>query len=188
MRIREENYIGRRKIYRCLCEKGSITADILIAGSIIVFVLIPIFCSVMEGYIVLLKTQSIADAVDITNQSVYYALKAESLSRGNVAFDEDTAFEIYVRIISKNLRLNEDLSPKENSVADARIRIESIAIYTNELPAACPYGKVMTRPTIHSCVTIPVKPVFFGEVIKNITGKEFIELKVHVDSDIPTDN
>ncbi|NSW90492.1 MAG: hypothetical protein HPY74_07415 [Firmicutes bacterium] len=162
--------------------------DVMVIGAIIVFVLLPIFSSIMERYILFTKSQIIKDAMDVTNLSVYYALETETLGKGYVGFNEDDVLGIYVKMLAKNLQLDADLNPTENSVVDYKVRIESVIIYTEDLPTTCPDGVNITRPAVHSCIVVPVKPVFFSNIITRITGKEYIELKVHVDSDIPINN
>ena len=173
---------------RIIREKGSGTVDVLITGAIIIFVLLPVFASVMEKYIVFTKSQLIKDAVDITNLSAYYTLEAESLGKSLIDFNEAGIMNIYRNMLAKNLQLDPDLNPLENSIADCKVIIESIIIYTDNLPGTCPYDVNITRSAIHSCIIVPVKPAFFSKAIRYVTGKEYMELKVHVDSDIPVNN
>ena len=63
-------------------------------------------------------------------------------------------------MLAKNLQLDFDLNPLENSIADYKVSIESIIIYTDSLPVKCPYGVNITRPAIHSCIIVPIKPAF----------------------------
>ncbi len=178
----------RKVLPRIIQEKGSGTADVLIIVAIIVFVLLPVFASVMEKYIVFTKSQLIKDAVDITNISAFYALEAESLGKNIIDFNETDILSIYRNMLAKNLQLDSELNPLENSIADYKVSIESIIIYTDNLPAKCPYNINITKPAIHSCIIVPVKPAFYHKIIRNITGKEYIQIKVHVDSDIPVNN
>jgi hypothetical protein len=169
-------------------ENGIGTTDVLIIGAIIIFVLLPVFALIMEKYIIFTKSQLIKDAVDITNLSAYYALEAESLGKTIIDFNETDTLNIYRNMLAKNLQLDFDLNPLENSIADYKVSIESIIIYTDSLPVKCPYGVNITRSAIHSCIIVPIKPAFFHKIMRNITGKEYMQLKVHVDSDIPVNN
>lgn len=179
---------NRGILLRIAREKGSSTVDVLITGAIIIFVLLPVFAVIMEKYIVFTKSQLIKDAVDITNLSAYYALEAESLGKNLIDFNEAKILDIYKNILAKNLQLDSNLNPLENSIADYKVGIESLIIYIKDLPKTCPFGVNLTRPAVHSCIIVPVKPTFFVEVIRSMTGKEYMELKVHVDSDIPVNN
>jgi len=154
----------------------------------IVFVIMPVFSSVIEKYLILNKAQIIKDAVDITNIAAYNALSAESLSRNSVLLDNSKLESIYSQLLAENLKLDYDLYPDEDSIADARVNIDSIIIYTAGFPLTCPKGIPITRPSVHSQITVPVKPMLYRSVILNILNKEYIELKIHVDSDIPVNN
>lgn len=175
-------------LQRIIKEKGSGTIDVLLIGAIIIFVLLPIFASIMEKYIIFTKYQLIKDGVDITNLSAYYVLETESLGKNAVDFNETDILNIYTNMLAKNLHLDSDLNPLKNSIADYQVSIESIIIYTDNFPAKCPYSVNITRPAIHSCIIIPIKPTFFRKILRNMTGEEYMKLKVHVDSDIPVNN
>lgn len=173
------------------CIRGSGIMDVLITGAIIIFVLLPVFSAVMEKYMLLIKAQAVKDAVDITNLSSYYAMETEVLGKGNVSFNENQLLRIYSEMLAKNLCLDAGLNPLEGSIADSRVDIESITFYSDydqEFPVTCPDGTVIVRPAVHSSIIVPVKPVFFAGLIELLSGKEYFELKAHVDSDIPVNN
>jgi len=167
--------------------KGSSVIDIVIWTAIIIFVIIPAFAVVIEKFIILNKIQVIKDAVDITNISTYNSIVAEYLGKTIVEFDRDKVYAIYEELLSENLNLNRDLSPKEGSIPEGKVRIDSLAIYTGQFPVACPEGLEIKRPAVHSVVTVPVKPTLFRGIVLNMSGKQYMELKIHVDSDIPLD-
>lgn len=169
-------------------KKGSGVVDVLLVGSIIVFILLPIFAAIMEKYLLSVKYQFIKDSMDVTNLSAYYALETECLGRNAIAFEEEKVINIYTNMLAKNMHLDTFLNPLENSIADSQVGIESLVIYTDNFPTKCPNGTNIVRPSIHSLITVPIKPVFFNSILRNITGKEYMELKIHVDSDIPVNN
>jgi len=168
--------------------KGSSVADILIIASIILFVFLPIFCALMERYMVFSKSQIIRDAIDVANLSLYYAIETETLGKGFVSFNEDDLMQIYKKMLSKNLLLDAEMNPTDNSIIGSEVRIESIMIYTDGFPSVCPFGTVITNPAVHSYIIVPIKPVFFKDIISALSGKEYTELKLHIDSDIPINN
>ncbi|HHW49117.1 MAG TPA: hypothetical protein GXX14_10965 [Clostridiaceae bacterium] len=176
---------GRLSLKNCC--KGSSVVDVVIWAAIIVFVIMPVFAAVIEKFILLNKIQVIKDAVDITNISTYNSIVAEYLGKTIVEFDRDKVYNIYRELLSENLNLNWDLSPRDGSIAKGNVRIESIVLYTSQFPAVCPEGLEIKRPAVHSVVTVPIKPALFSEMILNMLGKQNIELKIHVDSDIPLD-
>jgi len=167
--------------------KGSSVIDVVIWTAIIVFVIIPSFAAVVEKFIILNKIQIIKDAVDITNISTYNSIVNEYLGKTIVEFDRDKVYAIYEELLSENLNLNRDLSPKEGSIPEGKVRIDSLAIYTGQFPVECPEKLEIKRPAIHSVVTVPVKPTLFRGMVLKMLGKQNVELKVHVDSEIPLD-
>ncbi|MCR4435041.1 MAG: hypothetical protein QHH06_06635 [Clostridiales bacterium] len=169
-------------------EKGSAAHDIVMFAAVIVFVLLPVFSVVFEKYALLCKGQIIKDAVDMTNVSTYMAINSRNLGKNSISFDSPEVAAIYRDLLARNLNLNRDLTPRENSVAENTVTIDSLVCYTAGFPLACPEGKKLARPAVHSCVTVPVRPVLLRQMILELMGKQYIELKVHVDSDIPVNN
>jgi hypothetical protein len=168
--------------------RGSVAGDVIIFATIVVFVILPIFFVVFEKYIFLCKAQLIKDALDITNISTYQAIKASELSRNIISFDSPEVLEIYKTLLTKNLDLEEFLKAKPNGMIEGNVLIDSLECYTELLPTTCPCGKPITRPSVHSLITVYIQPVLFREMIIRLTGKELIEVKVHIDSDIPINN
>ena len=169
-------------------KKGDAVVDVLLMGTLIIFIILPIFAVVVEKQIINNKAQLIKDALDLTNISTYNAINTPSLGKGQVALDDDAVLELYQRLLAKNLNLNDDLSPKENSIAEDTVIIDSLVIYTSGFLRICPEGTTIKRPAVHSCVIVPVKPSLFRKIILDSLGKQLVELKVHVDSDIPVNN
>jgi hypothetical protein len=167
--------------------RGSAALDVVIAAAIIVFVIFPVFSAVLEKYVVMNRIQLIKDAVDITNVSLYTAIDAGNLGQSVITMDDENVYEIYKGLLCKNLNLDESFFPEENSVADGEVGIDSLVIYTDELPVTCPEGVHITRPAVHSIVIVPVRPVLYRRMMLKLSGREYIELRVHVDSEIPVD-
>jgi hypothetical protein len=169
-------------------ETGSAVMDVIIAAALIVFLILPTASVVLEKFIIINKGQIIKDAVDITNISLYNAINAVSLGKNIISMDEAHVELIYKSLLAENLNLNFDLTPKENSIVDGEVKIDSIIIYTGAFPLKCPKGTDIKRPSVHSCLTLPLKPSLFRQVLLDILGRQHMELKVHVDSDIPVNN
>jgi hypothetical protein len=91
-------------------------------------------------------------------------------------------------MLALNLKLDGNLDPKPGSVAEGRVEIKSLEIYGNGFPTACPDGAVILRPSVHSSITVPVRPSLYRSVLLGLLGKEHIVIEVHVDSEIPVDN
>lgn len=168
--------------------RGSATANVVISAAILVFVLLPVFSIIIEKYILLNKIQIIRDAADVTNISVYNAMNAAQLGKVKVSFDYMEAVNIYKELLSKNLNLSDGLAPLSGSIAEETVSIETLELYTGTFPVICPLGSEIKRPAVHSCIIVPVRPSLYRRVILALIGKSSIELRIHVDSDIPVNN
>jgi hypothetical protein len=173
---------------RLFSEKGLGVLEVLVAAGILVFVIMPVFAAVMERYILFSKAQVIKDAVDITNAAAYNSIIAQALSREEISFDTPEASRIYNRLLSENLSLNPDLTPKASSPAEGRVEVRELVFYSSGFPQSCSYGVQIERPAVHSCVMVPVKPGFYRHIILGAMGKQHVELMIHVDSEIPINN
>jgi hypothetical protein len=168
--------------------KGSAVVDVVIGAAIVVFVILPVFSFVAEKFILVDKAQMIRDAVDMTNISVYNSMIAGSLGKGKVNFSQEEADEIFKTLLAANLNLNADLSPQPQSLAEGLVTVDSLEIYTSEFPVQCPDGVVIGRPAVHSSISIPIRPSLYRKVILELMGRDYIDVKVHVDSEIPINN
>ena len=167
---------------------GSAVVDVTIAAAIIVFVILPVFSSIVEKYILLNKAQIIKDAMDMTNISVYNAMITGSLGKETVDIEYAEAEKIFRDFLSINLKLEADLTPTPKSIADSKVAVDSLMIYISGFPCICPDGVSISRPAVHSSVNVPIKPTLYRQLILDALGKDYIILKVHVDSDIPLNN
>lgn len=169
-------------------KRGSAVMDVVIAAAIVIFVLLPVFSAVIEKYVIMEKAKMIRDAVDMTNISAYNALNAGGLGRVYADIGYSKAMEIFETLLCVNLNLDESLNPKEGSIAEGRIEIKSLELYMNGFPVECSGGTMIVKPSVHSCINIPMKPSLYRKIILSILGKEHIDILVHVDSEIPINN
>jgi len=169
-------------------QKGDTITDILLFAFILVFVIFPVISVVLEKYIAMLKGQQIQDAVDITNTAVYNSLNPHAVSMVAIDFNNEEALRIYKELLADNLRLNYDLTPMPDSIAEDTVTIEELNLYTSGFPVCCSGGKSITRPTIHAVVNVPVRPSLYRATLLQLMGKEFVELRVHVDTELPLNN
>lgn len=169
-------------------ERGSAAAEAAVAAAMLVFLIFPVFSSVMERYILLEKARMIRDSVDMTNISVYNALNSTSLGKVRVDFSETEAREIFCELLGANLKLDEHLDPESGSVAEGRVEILSFEIYQDGFPALCPNGAAISRPSVHSCINVPIRPSLYRGVVLGLLGRDYIDVVVHVDSEIPVNN
>ena len=168
--------------------RGSAAVDVIIAAAMIIFVILPLFSAVIERFILLNKAQIARDALDMTNISAYNSLSAGELGKTAVSFESGKALQIYRTLLSANLNLDDELNPLSRSIAEDTVSIESIVIYTEGFPAVCPNGTQLTRPSVHSCVNIPVRPSLYRQLLLGLIGRDYLDMRVHMDTEIPVDN
>ncbi len=169
-------------------QRGSVVTEIVLMAAILVFIILPVFSVVIEKYVLMEKARIIRDAVDMTNISAYNALTAPDLGKAAVDVSYPEALGIYKEILGLNLKLEEDMDPKTDSVAEGRVEVLSLVIYRSGFPVRCPDGVLITRPSVHCSINVPVKPSLYRGVILEMLGKEHIDIVVHVDSEIPLNN
>lgn len=165
--------------------RGSAIADVLIFAAVVVFVILPVFSVIMEKYLILNKAQIVRDAADMAGISVYNAINTSGLGKAGVDVTGTEAEDIYRRVLAENLRLDGSLRPLPGSLAADTVRIRSLLIYSHGLPAACPEGVTLDKPSVHCVITVPVKPSLFRKYILRMFGRQYVDIEVHVDSEIP---
>lgn len=173
-----------------LLSRGSAAIHVVVGAAVLVLVILPLFSAIIERYILTNKIEIIRDAADITNIAVYNTINTAMLGKKSVSFDQAKVDALYKQLLAENLNLNSALEPidGESSIADGTVTIDEVNFYTGPLPAVCPGGCTIGKPAVHSCITVPVKPSLYRQVILGLSGKSYIALKVHVDSEIPLNN
>ena len=169
-------------------EKGSVVLDVIIAAAMIVFVLLPVFSATVEKFILFEKARLIKDAVDMTNISVYNALVTNSLGKADVDMSHPEASKIFEELLCANLSLEAGLVPGADSIAENRVEVSSLEMYMDTFPAECPDGTIIEKPSVHSCVKVPVRPSLYRTIVLRMLGKDYVDIEVHVDSEIPVNN
>ena len=165
--------------------KGSVVVDVVIAAAMIIFVVLPVFSAVIEKYILMEKARVIRDAVDMTNISAYNGIKTGSLGQASVKFERSEVNEIFRELLCTNLALDRGMYPKYGSIAEGRVEVSSLEIYTDVFPVVCPEGSAIVKPSVHSSINVPVKPSLYRGLVLRLLGKDHIDVEVHVDSEIP---
>ena len=171
--------------------KGSAVSHVISTLGLIIFIILPLFAVVMERYILYNKVNIIKDAVDIANLAIYNAIHTGDAAKNETAITIKSEMTLYKNIVAKNLKLNADMTPKENSIAEGEVVVEELRAYlfTNTtFPTTCQQGNNITRPTIHSVIKVSIKPTLFRRVVLSTIGKDVINIKVHVDTELPINN
>lgn len=169
-------------------ERGSAVVDLVIAAAMVIFVILPVFSIIIEKYILMEKARMIRDAVDMTNISAYNALNAGNLGRTDVDAGRSKALKIFEELLSANLNLDEELDPKAGSIAEGRVKVNSLEMYMSGLPAECPGGNAIVKPSVHSSIIVSIEPSLYKRVVLSLLGRNYIDVEVHVDSEIPVNN
>jgi len=173
--------------------KGSVVSDLLLLTLVFIFVVLPIFSIVLEQYILLLKAQAIKDAVDITNLSAFNAMKVIDKSETKITASANDIKNHYNPLLALNMNLNSDLTPKENSVAAGKVEIINVTVYPKGMsfPVTCPEGDIISRPSVHSVIKIPVEYTFFWNIYRFFTGSTNDGIRTHeahIDTELPYNN
>lgn len=173
--------------------RGSIVSDMLILALVVVFVILPIFSAVFEQYILILKAQSIKDSVDITNLAAYNAMKVPEKSETKITATVGDIRDNYTPMLALNMKLNSDLTPKADSIAESKVEIMNITIYPKEMsfPITCPEGGTIRRPSVHSVIKVPIGPTLYWNIYRFLTGSTGDGIKdytVHIDTELPYNN
>lgn len=171
-------------------EKGSGVAQVIAAAAFILFIILPLFSVVIERYILYNKINIIKDAIDLSNLSIYNTISTEKTSKGHDKIDfNSNEMTIYKRILAKNLNLNADMTPKEKSIAESTVEVVELKAYLYaSIPTTCTQGNTLDQPTIHAVIKVPVKPTLLSNAILSALGKDYIDIKIHVDTEIPINN
>lgn len=167
---------------------GSALVDVIVFAGIIVFVVIPVFSGVIQAYSIVCKSQILRDSVDMANVSSYNTLHGRMLGKSDVCIEDEELEQIWRSHLAINLNLGLDLEPQQGSIIDGRAELVELQACVSDLPVVCSRGVTLTRPSVHSVVSFPVRPMLMGRMIMRLTGEEFICLVIHVDSEIPVNN
>lgn len=181
---------GRLQLYcrSVLANDGSVVTQIILFAAMLVFVILPVFSAVIEKYILMAKARVIRDAVDVTNISAYNALTVPELGKVMIGADTSKILENYKEILMLNLRLDDGMEPENGSIAEGRVEIISLEVYSSGFPVECPDGGLLTKPSVHSSIRVPVRPSLYSSIILGMLGRDYIDIIVHVDSEIPVNN
>ena len=169
-------------------ERGSAVTQTVLMAAVLIFIIMPVFSAVIEKYILMEKARVITDSVDMTNISAYNALSSAELGKVRIGAERSDILEIYRHILSINLRLNDDLEPQPDSVAEGCVEVLSLEIFSSDFPAHCPEGVPITRPAVHSTIRVPVRPSLYRGIILGMLRREYVDIIVHVDTEIPVNN
>jgi len=166
-------------------QKGEAAGTIVIICMFMVFVLLPIGSLLMEKYIFALKEQKMRDSLDITSTATYMALSSQQGTVANLTYDNSKLQSIFNQYLAANLSLNSDLTPLPSSIADGKVIVNSVIIYSGPFPQTTPQGKTVNRLTVHTDITVPVKPHFYMSTILNALGLSAVPVRVVADTEVP---
>lgn len=169
---KEDDSITFKRIKNSI--RGSAIFEMLIFACIIIFILLPLFAYCYERYVVYLKLNVIKDAVDMSILSSYNAINSEILSGSSVDICIQKAQHNFRELMSSNLNLDSELKPESKSVIDGQVKIKDIIFYPHS-----------SKAYVQCELFFPIKPCFFGNIIRLITGKELFNITFKETVEIP---
>lgn len=172
-------------------ERGDIgVGTILMVTTLIVLVIFPLSAFIFDFLRIQVVAGEVAKSIDAAVIDGYHSLDLEFLSKEEFIADNGL-FEYYVtEEVKRSLKLNDDLSPKENSVLDGPLSINSVKFYDSTL---LPYtdtdsGKVYNRPFVEINFTIRLKPLLYQQIILDVLGQPYKEFTASRKSSLPINN
>ncbi|MDD4494740.1 MAG: hypothetical protein PHV32_10440 [Eubacteriales bacterium] len=166
-------------------EKGSALIDVVLISALIAFVIMPLLSFVLDWFILINKVQTIRDAADLAALTIFCSLDNDSLGKSQLDFNNESLLESYKEVLSKNLHLDSELSPDSNSVLDGQAEIEELIIYSDDLPAQCPYGTEIEMKGIHVVLRITLKPSLYRGLLQELGGIKSTDIRLHFDNELP---
>ncbi|TCT17033.1 hypothetical protein EDC18_101329 [Natranaerovirga pectinivora] len=164
--------------------------EVILFTCIIVFIVFPVFSIVFEKVALDMKADEIKDIIKDATESTFVALNIDSTSVENIDVDIERFKEIFEEYLIINFNLNEDFSPKENSMVDAPVTINKILFYGSEdIPITHPTKEITyNRPFIEIEVLFPIKPHLYRKAILNALGREYLEVNINYYYTLPINN
>ena len=169
-------------------KKGTVLVDVILFGALIIFVMLPLVSLILEWQIVIIKVQSIQDAVDLATLSAFGALENVSYGKDGLNLNYERLKEDYMKTLSDNLKLDGGMNPEDNSVLGGRVLIEELEIYCADLPVNCSGGTLLTMPSVHIIIIFSIKPALYGAALLELSGREYFDFRLHSDSEMPVNN
>lgn len=172
-------------------EKGDIgVGAIFMVTTLIVFVIFPLSAFIFDYLKIQVVAGEVAKSIDAAVTDGYHSLDLEFLSKEEFVADNGL-FEYYVKEeVKKSLKLNADLSPKEDSMLDGPFSLNSVIFYdSTQLPYTDPgSGKVYNRPFVEINFTIRLKPLLYQQIILDALGQPYKEFTATRKASLPINN
>lgn len=171
--------------------KGSAVSSVIAVAAVVMFIILPLFVVVVEKYIFNVKVNKMKDAIDIANLATYNAISTKITAKGDAALALEDDIVIFKEILAENLNLNSDMTPNVNSIAEDTVNVIEFKsyLYSNTtFPATCLQGNNINRPTIHSVIEVPIRPTLLSRIVLDALGRSTIDIKIHVDTELPINN
>lgn len=132
---------------------------------IIFFIIILVGVFTIDVYYTNVKAEIAKDAVTMAALSVYKSIDISQLESGDITLNEQiiSTFKTY---LAKNMKLNNDLSPRPNSIAVSQVEIEEFIIYKKDSNEKFyPDGNVINyKPSLYVKIKYDIEPMLKGIV------------------------
>ncbi|GKX32298.1 hypothetical protein SH1V18_47780 [Vallitalea longa] len=156
-------------------EKGEIGVfELILFTGIVLFILMPIFTAAYEKQIMYKIGRDSNDIIKDSLEATYVTLNIKRGSTKKIEFDDKfkRTFESYIR---ENMKLNVDFTPKDESMADAKIKV--LELKRINYP----------RKSVKVKLLLPIKPHLYRQIILDLMGKEWIGYEIVQEVSLPVD-
>ena len=136
---------------------------IVLLWSIIFFIIMLVSTFAIEVYYMNAKAEMVKDAITMASLSVYKSIDISELESGEIQIDQDIkdTFEEY---LTKNLRLNSDLSARPNSIVAGEVEVVDFIIYNkSDNDELYPNNQLIYfKPSLYVRIKYDIKPMLRG--------------------------
>ncbi|MGI6561215.1 MAG: hypothetical protein ACOX3Q_01410 [Clostridia bacterium] len=139
--------------------QGSVEFAVIFCA-LTVFIFLPLFGTLAQKALLYYKKEAIRQSVDLAVMAAYTALDASEAGTGEQILSEDKFRRIFVSVLSRNLKLDHDLTGYPHSMVAGKIEIHDLAFVNSGLPYS-EGGRTFTYPFIRCELSVPVEPDLF---------------------------
>lgn len=143
---------------------------IVLLWSAVFFIVILMSVFMLDVYYANVKAEIAKDAVTMSELAVYKGLNMEQIESGSIASNEQvlSVFKIY---LAKNMKLNDDLTAKKESIAVGQVSIDDFRIYSqSSTEKTYPDGTdILFKPSVYVRIKFDIDPI-----LKGIVGRKTV--------------
>lgn len=162
--------------------------QVLFITFFLVFVVFPVFSFLIDKNIARLIASEIKESLDMSVVGAYNAVNENDYGKKTVDISQKSLEKEFLKLFCKNMKLEKDLTPKEESVLEYPILINELEYFgSDRIGALCNCGNEIIRPTVHLNFTFSINPTLYRRVINRLSGKDKFSISVGYDIELPYD-